>query len=89
MNISEWTTTNKSKNDLVSVFQIALENGYCKILDDPNLLNELRKYQADINVKTKTITYNGYKCHDDMVISTMLAYWAYKKGLGKMNISFA
>lgn len=89
MNISEWTTTNKSKNDLVSVFQIALENGYCKILDDPNLLNELRKYQADINVKTKTITYNGYKCHDDMVISTMLAYWAYKKGLGKLNISFA
>ena len=87
--ISEWTTTNKSKQDLVTTFQIGLENGYLRLLNEPNLLNELRKYQAEINAKTKTITYNGYKCHDDTVIATMLAYWAYKKSLGKLSISFA
>ena len=59
------------------------------MLNEPNLLNELRKYQAEINTKTKTVTYNGYKCHDDCVIATMLAYWAYKKGMGKFSISFA
>lgn len=87
--LTEWNTSNKSKQDLVTTFQIALENGYVQILDNPILLNELRKYQAEINVKTKTITYNGYKSNDDTVIATMLAYYAYKKGLGKFSISFA
>lgn len=85
--LSNWTTTNKSKQDLVTNFQIALENNYVQILKDPVLLNELKKYQAEINAKTKTISYNGYKSHDDTVIATMLAYWAYKKNLG--NFSFA
>lgn len=85
--LSNWTTTNKSKQDLVTNFQIALENGYVQILKDPVLLNELKKYQAEINTKTKTISYNGYKSHDDTVIATMLSYWAYKKNLG--NFSFA
>ena len=87
-NLVNWVTTNKSKQDLVTAFQLAIENGYIGLLSEPNLLNELRKYQADINVKTKTVTYNGYKCNDDMVIATMLAYWAYYKGLGKISISF-
>ena len=86
--LTEWTTSNKSKQDLVTTFQIALENQYVKLLDNPILLNELRKYQAEINVKTKTITYNGYKCNDDTVMATMFAYWAYKKGLGRCSISF-
>lgn len=89
MDVTEWVTSNKSKNDLVTTFQIALENGYCHLLNEPNLLNELRKYQAEINTKTKSVTYNGYKCHDDCVIATMLAYWAYKRGMGKLSISFA
>lgn len=85
--LTNWTTSNKSKQDLVTNFQIALENGYVQLLKDPVLLNELKKYQAEINTKTKTISYNGYKSHDDTVIATMLAYWAYKKNLG--NFSFA
>ena len=87
--LTEWVTSNKSKQDLVTTFQIALENQYVKLLDNPILLNELRKYQAEINAKTKTITYNGYKCNDDTVMATMFAYYAYKKGLGKFSISFA
>ena len=49
----------------------------------------LKKYQAEINSKTKTISYNGYKSHDDTVIATMLAYWAYKKNLGKFSFAMA
>lgn len=87
--LTDWVTTNKSKQDLVTYFQIAIENGYCHLLNEPNLLNELRHYQADINTKTKTVTYNGYKTNDDCVIATMLAYYAYKQGMGKFTISFA
>ena len=87
--LTNWTTSNKSKQDLVTTFQIALENEYVKVLNNPILLNELKKYQAEINVKTKTISYNGYKSNDDTVIATMLAYYAYKKNLGTVSISFA
>lgn len=87
--LTNWTTTNKTKQDLVTNFQIALENGYVQILPDPVLLNELKKYQAEINTKTKTISYNGYKSHDDTVIATMLSYWAYKKKLGKFSFAMA
>lgn len=87
--LTNWTTTNKSKQDLVTNFQIALENNYVQILNDPILLNELKKYQAEINTKTKTISYNGYKSHDDTVIATMLAYWSYKKKLGKFSFVLA
>ena len=87
--LTNWTTTNKSKQDLVTNFQIALENGYVQILKDPVLLNELKKYQAEINTKTKTISYNGYKSHDDTVIATMLSYWAYKKNLGSFSFAMA
>lgn len=86
--LSNWTTSNKSKQDLVTTFQIALENQYVQILNNPIQLNELRRYQAEINTKTKTITYNGFKSNDDTVIATMLAYYAYKKHLGKFSISF-
>lgn len=89
LQLTNWMTTNKSKQDLVTNFQIALENGYVQILPDPVLLNELKKYQAEINAKTKTITYNGYKCHDDTVIATMLAYWAYKKNMGTFSFGLA
>lgn len=87
--LTNWTTSNKSKQDLVTTFQIALENQYVQILNNPIQLNELRKYQAEINTKTKTITYNGFKSNDDTVIATMLAYYAYKKHLGKFSIAFA
>ena len=87
--ITNWVTSNSSKQDLVTTLQIGIENGYLRLLAEPVLLNELRHYQADINTKTKVVTYNGYKCNDDLVMATMLAYYAYKQGLGKFSISFA
>lgn len=87
--LTNWTTSNKSKQDLVTTFQIALENQYVQLLNEPVQLNEIRKYQAEVNTKTKTITYNGFKSNDDCVIALMLAYYAYKKSLGSFSISFA
>ena len=87
--VKNWTTTNKSKQDLVTTLQIGLENEYITLLDEPILLNELKRYQAEVNAKTKTITYNGKGAHDDTVIALMLAYWNYKKSLGVFDISFA
>lgn len=87
--LTNWNTSNSSKKDLVTTFQIALENEYVHILNNPILLNELKKYQAEVNAKTKTVTYNGYKSNDDCVMATMLAYYAYKNGLGQFSISFA
>lgn len=87
--LTNWVTSNKSKQDLVTTFQIALENEMVGILDNPVLLNELKKYQAEINPKTKTISYNGYKSNDDCVMASMLGYYAYRKHFGKASISFA
>lgn len=87
--LTNWVTSNKSKQDLVTTFQISLENEMVSILDNPILLNEMKKYQAEINPKTKTVSYNGYKSHDDCVMATMLGYYAYKRHFGKASISFA
>ena len=89
ISLTNWVTSNKSKQDLVTTFQIALENEMVQLLDNPIQLNEIRKYQAEINPKTKSISYNGYKSNDDCVIATMLSYWAYKRHFGKASISFA
>lgn len=87
ISITNWTTNNRSKQDLVTAFQIALEKQYVTILDNPVLLNELKRYQSEVNEKTRTVTYNGYGANDDTVIATMLAYWAYKKNLGVRTFS--
>jgi hypothetical protein len=84
--VSDWVTSNKSKQDLVTTFQIALENERVKLVADPNLLNELRRYQAEMT-KSGAITYNGNKSHDDMVIASMLGYYAYFKGLGEFRFT--
>lgn len=89
--ITEWHTDNRSKNEIVQMFQADMENGLLGILNDEIFLDEVRKYQAEINVRTKTITYNAKAgSHDDILMATMIAYYAYKKGTyGNFIISFA
>lgn len=78
--ITDWITTNQSKQELVTTFQIALENQEVKLLNDLIMLDELRKYTGTVNPTTKKISYNGAKgSHDDTVIATMLAFYAYKQ----------
>lgn len=87
--ITEFVTTNKSKQDLVTTLQLALENKDIALLRDEEQLNQLRSYEAQINPRTKTISYNGKAgVHDDIVIALMLAYFSYKQRLGTYSITF-
>lgn len=86
--ITNWTTTQDSKHKLVTTFQIALENEKLTILNNPILLNELSRYECTVS-KNNKFTYNGANgCHDDTVISTMLAYYAYEGTKGNYSIRF-
>lgn len=87
--ITEFVTTNKSKQDLVTTLQLALENKDITLLRDDEQLNQLRSYEAQINPRTKSISYNGKAgVHDDICIALMLAYFSYKQRLGTYSITF-
>ena len=87
--INEFVTTNKSKQDLVTTLQLALENKDITLMRDEEQLNQLRSYEAQINPRTKNISYNGKAgIHDDIVIALMLAYYSYKQRLGTYSITF-
>ena len=76
--IHKWVTSNTSKGNLVTQFQVALEQCSAKILDEKNLINQLSIYEAEYNVKTQVVTYNGANgSHDDLCVCTMLAWDAY------------
>lgn len=87
--ITEFITTNKSKQDIVTTLQLALENGDIVIPREQDLLNQLRGYEAQINPRTKVISYNGKSgVHDDKVMALMMAYHSFKGRLGQYNVSF-
>lgn len=87
--VNEFITTNKSKQDLVTTLQLAFENGDITIPRDQDLLNQLRGYEAQINPRTKVISYNGKSgTHDDKVMALMMAYHSFKGRLGTYNVSF-
>lgn len=78
--ITAWVTTNDSKQDLVTTFQIALENERVRILHDDALLDELRRFEAVVNPTTRKVRYGGHiGTHDDCVMATLLGYYAYEK----------
>lgn len=76
--INRWTTTNKTKSELVQQMQVALEQGKVKLFDEKMLLAQFGAYEAEYNPKTQVVTYNGaYGTHDDIVMATMLAWNAF------------
>lgn len=76
--INEWTTTNKSKTDMVSHLQVAFEQKQISLLADDLQMNELSYYEATYNPKTQVVTYNAPQgLHDDTVISLGLSWEAY------------
>lgn len=85
--ITNWNTTNSSKKDLVTSLQLALENKQIRILGDDKMLDELRKYEAQVNMRTNVVSYNASVGNDDDVIALMLAWKAYKGTLGNYKIS--
>lgn len=84
--ITEWVTSNESKRTIITQLQLAFEQGKIGILNDPTQTNELRKYEMQINPKTKTVTFNGAAgSHDDTVMALAFAYDAYLAGGGKLG----
>ena len=74
-----WTTSNASKQKLVTMFSVGLEQNECKLLNDRTLINQLTSFEAQFNARTQVITYAGaYGSHDDLTMSSMLGWYAYK-----------
>lgn len=90
-NIQPFTTTSKSKTDLIETLQIAVQNEDFSILDIDWLKKEFDLFTYEYNPKTRNVKYsapNGF--HDDGVISTCLAYKCYKDRVtNKWNYQFA
>lgn len=88
--IMEWTTSNKSKIEIINALQVAFEQRKIKILDDERQTAELSMYEAKVNSKG-TVQYNApIGGNDDMVIALMLALKCkdLKKNKGNYKISF-
>lgn len=89
MRIETATTTNTSKEQMVTALQVRFEKGTISILDEPRQNAEIASYEATYNPRTKNVTYNAPQgLHDDSVISLMLALKAYEQGNRKGIYNF-
>lgn len=71
-NISKFTTTNESKNQIINRLQLAIQKKEVQLLDDIELKIEFANYQIE-STKNGKITYNGKKgFKDDIVMSTAI-----------------
>lgn len=86
--ITSWTTTNKSKHEIVTDLQAAIENHRIGLLPDDVQLDELRKFQAVVNPVTNVVKYAAAKGHDDSVIALCLAWRALNGSRGKYKLGF-
>lgn len=86
--ITSWTTTNKSKHEIVTDLQAAIENHRIGLLSDDVQLDELRKFQAVVNPATNVVKYAAAKGHDDSVIALCLAWRALNGSRGKYKLGF-
>ena len=90
--VTEWTTTNKSKNELVAHLQVAFEQHNISIVDDERQESELSYYEASYNPKTMVVTYSAPQgLNDDTVMSLMISWEAYLAGnrIGKYVVGAA
>lgn len=71
--ITEWTTTNSNKIQLINRLQVQFEQHKIKILDNEQQTAQLAMYEAKINSKG-TVTYNAPAgANDDMCMALMFA----------------
>lgn len=89
LTVQEFNTNNDSKRRIIEQLQAAFEYNDITIPNDPQLINELKRFEANVNATTKVVRYEGKNSHDDRVMSLAFAYEAYIKRLGAFSISFA
>ena len=72
--VMAFNTNNKSKDALIQALAIAFERGHITIPDDPQLIGELRAYEAK-RLDSGVMKYSAPDgMHDDMVMSLALAW---------------
>lgn len=82
--IVEFTTTNTSKNEIITNLQVAFERGDIRIMDDTEQLNQLGTFASIYNPSTKTVKYEAISgCHDDYCMSLAFSWYAYLNNKGK------
>ena len=74
-----FTTSSKSKNDIVESLILAFNEGQIKIPDDglfPELHQELEVFEMSYNPKTRNVRYAARTpFHDDLVMALCIANW--------------
>lgn len=71
--ITEWSTTNQNKIELINKLQVAFEQKKIQILNDERQIAELGMYEAKVK-DNGTVTYNAPSGgNDDMVMGLMFA----------------
>lgn len=75
-----FNTNNTSKQKIVNKFQVALQNNSVTILDEPTLIKQMTMFEAKLTPSGK-VTYEAARGqHDDVVMSTLLAYDCFNSG---------
>ncbi len=80
--------TNASKSELIEKLQLLVESKTITLVNDKKQLLELSMYEAKVNPKTNSVSYNapsGY--HDDTVISLLLSIRAATRKGNYNNVS--
>lgn len=80
LSITECTTTNAVKADMVANLQAGFERGDVSLLDDREQTNQLASYGYEYNPQTGCVTYNApLGMHDDRVMSLMYAHRCWRE----------
>lgn len=88
--IEPFTTTSKSKQDIIESLQVAIQNKEFTSLDIPWLRKEFELFTYEYSVKTRSIKYSApIGFHDDGVMSCAIAYHALKNLKSSGRYSFA
>ena len=88
--IEPFTTTSKSKQDIIEGLQVAVQNKEFTALDLPWLKKEFELFTYEYSAKTRSIKYSAPSgFHDDGVMSCAIAYHALKnlKSSGKYHFA--
>lgn len=73
--ITEWTTTNSNKIEMINRLQVAFEQKRITLLDDERQTAQLSMYECTYNMKTGNLTYNAPNgANDDMVMALLIAF---------------
>jgi len=74
--VREFTTTNKSKAEIIEALVLAFERGDIEIFNEPVLVGELQAFEATRLPSGMTRYAAPEGMHDDFVMSLALAFWA-------------